>query len=204
VPARSARLRRPAKHLIARTDALHTQPPSTLKGSAPARVAAPRPGDHHRLRDRPRARRRRPKPTARSPIRDQPHRRPSLPQQRSVLHGRPQPRPQQGMSSHTRALLKGATDTVISAAPTPDRGRTCRRVTPGNVGPQIRRHRRPRPQRDAKRQRRERARSVRFLHFNTPAGWANYMRDLDAALAKETPSQEEIGQIASRYDFQVV
>jgi hypothetical protein len=30
------------------------------------------------------------------------------------------------------------------------------------------------------------------------------MRDLDAALAKETPSQEEIGQIASRYDFQVV
>jgi quercetin dioxygenase-like cupin family protein len=44
---------------------------------------------------------------------------------------------------------------------------------------------------------------VRFLNFNTPAGWENYMRDLDAALAKRTPSQEEIGQIASRYDFQV-
>lgn len=45
---------------------------------------------------------------------------------------------------------------------------------------------------------------VRFLNFNTPAGWENYMRDLGAALAKGTPSQEEIGQIASRYDFQVV
>jgi mannose-6-phosphate isomerase-like protein (cupin superfamily) len=44
---------------------------------------------------------------------------------------------------------------------------------------------------------------VRFLNFNTPAGWENYMRDLGAALAKGTPSQEEIGQIASRYDFQV-
>ena len=45
---------------------------------------------------------------------------------------------------------------------------------------------------------------VRFLNFNTPAGWENYMRDLGAALAKGTPSQEEIGQIASRYDFRVV
>jgi mannose-6-phosphate isomerase-like protein (cupin superfamily) len=44
---------------------------------------------------------------------------------------------------------------------------------------------------------------VRFLNFNTPAGWENYMRDLDAALAKGTPSQDEIGQIASRYDFRV-
>jgi quercetin dioxygenase-like cupin family protein len=44
---------------------------------------------------------------------------------------------------------------------------------------------------------------VRFLNFNTPAGWENYMRDLGAALARGTPSQEEIGQIASRYDFQV-
>jgi quercetin dioxygenase-like cupin family protein len=44
---------------------------------------------------------------------------------------------------------------------------------------------------------------VRFLNFNTPAGWENYMRDLGAALAKGTPSQEEIGQIASRYDFRV-
>jgi mannose-6-phosphate isomerase-like protein (cupin superfamily) len=45
---------------------------------------------------------------------------------------------------------------------------------------------------------------VRFLNFNTPAGWENYMRNLDAALAKGTPTQEEIGEIASRYDFEVV
>ena len=45
---------------------------------------------------------------------------------------------------------------------------------------------------------------VRILNFNTPAGWENYMRDLGAALAKGTPTQEEIGRIASRYDFQVV
>jgi hypothetical protein len=38
-------------------------------------------------------------------------------------------------------------------------------------------------------------------NFNTPVGWENYMRDLGAALAKGTPSQEEIGEIASRYDF---
>lgn len=44
---------------------------------------------------------------------------------------------------------------------------------------------------------------VRFLNFNTPAGWENYMRDLGTALAKGAPSQEEIGQIASRYDFQI-
>jgi hypothetical protein len=30
------------------------------------------------------------------------------------------------------------------------------------------------------------------------------MRDLGSALTKGAPSQEEIGQIASRYDFQVV
>jgi quercetin dioxygenase-like cupin family protein len=44
---------------------------------------------------------------------------------------------------------------------------------------------------------------VRFLNFNTPAGWENYMRDLGAALAQGTPSQQEIGQIASRYDVRV-
>ena len=44
---------------------------------------------------------------------------------------------------------------------------------------------------------------VRFLNFNTPAGWENYMRDLAEALAKGTPSSEEIGKIASRYDFRV-
>jgi mannose-6-phosphate isomerase-like protein (cupin superfamily) len=45
---------------------------------------------------------------------------------------------------------------------------------------------------------------VRLLNFNTPAGWEDYMRDLAALLSEGTPSQEEIGQIASRYDFQVV
>jgi len=44
---------------------------------------------------------------------------------------------------------------------------------------------------------------VRFLNFNTPAGWENYMRDLGAALANGTPSREEIGRIASGYDFKV-
>jgi mannose-6-phosphate isomerase-like protein (cupin superfamily) len=44
---------------------------------------------------------------------------------------------------------------------------------------------------------------VRFLNFNTPAGWENYMRDLAALLNKGTPSQKEIGEVASRYDFQV-
>ena len=45
---------------------------------------------------------------------------------------------------------------------------------------------------------------VRVLNFNTPAGWENYMRDLGALLAEGTPSSEEIGRIASRYDFQAV
>jgi hypothetical protein len=38
----------------------------------------------------------------------------------------------------------------------------------------------------------------------TPAGWEHYMRDLAEALAGGTPTQREIGEIASRYDFQVV
>lgn len=45
--------------------------------------------------------------------------------------------------------------------------------------------------------------AVRFLNFNTPAGWENYMRDLAATLASGTPTGEEIGDIASRYDFEV-
>ena len=45
---------------------------------------------------------------------------------------------------------------------------------------------------------------VRFLNFNTPAGWEAYMRDLAAALDEGTPSPEEIGRIASRYDFRAV
>jgi hypothetical protein len=44
---------------------------------------------------------------------------------------------------------------------------------------------------------------VRFLNFNTPAGWENYMRDLSAMLAAGTPSSEEMGRIASRYDFRL-
>lgn len=43
---------------------------------------------------------------------------------------------------------------------------------------------------------------ARFLNFNTPAGWEGYMRDLAAAFASGAPvTPEEIGKIASRYDF---
>jgi uncharacterized cupin superfamily protein len=46
-------------------------------------------------------------------------------------------------------------------------------------------------------------RSVRFLNFNTPAGWERYMRELGAAHASgRAPTHEEVGSIASRYDFQ--
>ena len=46
--------------------------------------------------------------------------------------------------------------------------------------------------------------AVRFLNFNTPSGWENYMRDLGRELAAgRTPTSEEIGRIAARYDFQV-
>jgi hypothetical protein len=42
---------------------------------------------------------------------------------------------------------------------------------------------------------------VRFLNFNTPAGWENYMRDL-AAAAKAAPlTPDVIGRVASHYDF---
>jgi mannose-6-phosphate isomerase-like protein (cupin superfamily) len=44
---------------------------------------------------------------------------------------------------------------------------------------------------------------VRLLNFNTPAGWENYMRELGTALAGAAPTQEEIGAIAARYDFEV-
>jgi len=44
---------------------------------------------------------------------------------------------------------------------------------------------------------------VRFLNFNTPAGWENYTRELGAAFAGGgAPTVDEIGRIASRYDFQ--
>jgi len=45
---------------------------------------------------------------------------------------------------------------------------------------------------------------VRFLNFNTPAGWEKYMRDLGELLASGTPTPEEIGRVASRCDFEVV
>jgi quercetin dioxygenase-like cupin family protein len=42
---------------------------------------------------------------------------------------------------------------------------------------------------------------VRFLNFNTPAGWENYMRNL-AEAAKTAPlTPEVIGRVASHYDF---
>ena len=47
------------------------------------------------------------------------------------------------------------------------------------------------------------AEAVRFLNFNTPAGWENYMRDLAATLAVGSPRSEEIARIASRYDFRL-
>jgi mannose-6-phosphate isomerase-like protein (cupin superfamily) len=46
---------------------------------------------------------------------------------------------------------------------------------------------------------------VRFLNFNAPGGWEGYMRDLAEAAASGTPpTPEEIGKIASRYDFRPV
>ena len=46
---------------------------------------------------------------------------------------------------------------------------------------------------------------VRFLNFNTPAGWENYMRDLGAAFVGDRPpTPETVGKLASRYDFDVV
>lgn len=42
---------------------------------------------------------------------------------------------------------------------------------------------------------------VRFLNFNTPGGWENYMRDLAEASGGEPLSPREIGAIAARYDF---
>lgn len=45
---------------------------------------------------------------------------------------------------------------------------------------------------------------ARILNFNTPAGWEGYMRELGAVFAEgDPPTPEELGRIASRYDFQV-
>jgi mannose-6-phosphate isomerase-like protein (cupin superfamily) len=46
---------------------------------------------------------------------------------------------------------------------------------------------------------------VRFLNFNTPAGWETYMRDLAAAAAGGRElTTPEIGAIAARHDFHPV
>jgi quercetin dioxygenase-like cupin family protein len=43
---------------------------------------------------------------------------------------------------------------------------------------------------------------VRILNFKTPGGWENYMRALgEAAKSGMPPTPEEIGKIASRFDF---
>jgi quercetin dioxygenase-like cupin family protein len=43
---------------------------------------------------------------------------------------------------------------------------------------------------------------VRFLNLNTPAGFEGYMRELGGAFSGgATPTPQEIGTIASRYDF---
>jgi oxalate decarboxylase/phosphoglucose isomerase-like protein (cupin superfamily) len=44
-------------------------------------------------------------------------------------------------------------------------------------------------------------RPVRFLNFNTPAGWENYMRDLAAATKAGALTPDVIGRVASHYDF---
>jgi quercetin dioxygenase-like cupin family protein len=43
---------------------------------------------------------------------------------------------------------------------------------------------------------------VRFLNFNTPAGWENYMRDLARAADAGQLTPGVIGRVASRYDAQ--
>jgi mannose-6-phosphate isomerase-like protein (cupin superfamily) len=42
---------------------------------------------------------------------------------------------------------------------------------------------------------------VRFLNFNTPAGWEHYMRELGQAAQAQPLTTAAIGQIASRHDF---
>lgn len=45
---------------------------------------------------------------------------------------------------------------------------------------------------------------VRFLNFNTPAGWEKYMRELGAAAKAGPLTPDAIGRIASQYDFHAV
>lgn len=42
---------------------------------------------------------------------------------------------------------------------------------------------------------------VRFLNFNTPAGWENYMRDLAEAAHAGPLTPDMIARVASNYDF---
>jgi hypothetical protein len=45
-------------------------------------------------------------------------------------------------------------------------------------------------------------RPVRFLNFNTPAGWENYMRDRATAAQSAPLTPQVIARVASRYDFE--
>jgi quercetin dioxygenase-like cupin family protein len=45
---------------------------------------------------------------------------------------------------------------------------------------------------------------TRFLNFNTPSGWENYIRDLAEAAQDGPLTPEGIGRVASRYDFEAV
>ena len=45
---------------------------------------------------------------------------------------------------------------------------------------------------------------ARFLNFNTPGGFENYMRELSAAMEKPGFTLSDIGPIASKYDFEAV
>jgi cupin superfamily acireductone dioxygenase involved in methionine salvage len=45
---------------------------------------------------------------------------------------------------------------------------------------------------------------VRFLNFNTPAGWENYTRELGKAAEAAPLTPEVIGRIASHHDFQAI
>ena len=45
---------------------------------------------------------------------------------------------------------------------------------------------------------------VRFLNFNIPGGWEDYMRALSKAGAEGPLTATQIGEIAARFDFKPV
>jgi mannose-6-phosphate isomerase-like protein (cupin superfamily) len=45
---------------------------------------------------------------------------------------------------------------------------------------------------------------VRCLNLTTPGGWEHYIRELASLLREGNPASEEIGRVASRYDFRAV